>query len=211
MKIKLIIFIVMLFIVNNIFANEDVDIIINDYQFSSNLISIQLKIINNTDHNIIIPGHVSQKQELVDNTLIITYFYDWPKLPEEAFGLLEFSPSYFIGIGETIYYSIFLVNENVSVLRFAIADDDMYDYFNNFLNKNEPIINTNERAFYKSFNKILGTVKNIKINMGIIKGVGNIDNYIYQLSRNRTELEIITMEHNFEEPVIIKYKNIEIE
>jgi hypothetical protein len=205
-KIKLIMLIVMSFTVNNIFANEDIDITINDYQFSSNLISIQLKIINNTDHNIIIPGHVSQKQELIDNKLIITYYYDLPTLPD-VYGLLEYSTSYIVGIGETIYYSIFLINENISVLKFAVIDDNIIDGIINY----SPIIDVNGRLIYKSFNKILGTIKNIQINMGIIKGVENMDNNIYQISIDRTELEMITLDYNLKEPMIIEYRNIEIE
>jgi hypothetical protein len=47
--------------------------------------------------------------------------------------------------------------------------------------------------------------------MRIIKGVENMDNNIYQISIDRTELEMMTLDYNLKEPMIIEYRNIEIE
>ena len=204
---KVRIFLILIFMnISFVYGNNEFDIFVNNLQVNSNLLSIQLKIINNSNCVLIVPGFVSQKYELINEELIITYFYDWPRLEFlDAFGLLEFSTSYIVNENEEIFYSVFLVNEKFNVLRINLLDEEVEKDF-------EPYPMMNDNITNKTFDKIIGNIKKVIINIGIIKSTNDrIINNIYRFSRNRDEFQMIRIEYDLENIIMIEYNSIELQ
>jgi hypothetical protein len=97
------------------------NITINSYQFSSNLITIQLKIANNGRNDILIPGYASQKCEVINNTLNIAYSYD-PRTLANNTELSRVSPGYVVRAGEILYYTLFLGSNSIDTLKYSVID-----------------------------------------------------------------------------------------
>jgi hypothetical protein len=133
---------IILFIAGNIYSQANITL--NGYQFSSNLISIQLKIANNNRNDILIPGYASQKCEVINNTLTITYSYD-PRTLSGNTGMPGFYPGYVVRAGEIIYYSIFLDSKTIDALKYSVIDGLSINM--GIIEKPNDSLNTNKYSF----------------------------------------------------------------
>ena len=187
------------------FANDNIEIKIKDYQYSKNLLSFQIKINNHTDKYIIIPEYISYDYKLVENELIITYFYNYIDGLEGGilFDVFDSFPEYIIEPDEEFYYSVFLKNEYIAIMNFALFDDDTKNDIRNKYNAYSPIEDVNGRIFYRSFNKIIGEIINVQINFEIIEGI-DID-YLktWKSSQYKGDWREINIDYKLNEPIII--------
>jgi hypothetical protein len=174
------------------FVYDGIEFIINDYQISSNLISFQIKITNNSENIVFIPLSVSEKYEMLNNELLLIKYY--------TYDLLEWEPShdiypqaFIIEPNEIKFYSVFIQNSDVTrIISFREVEEKM------------------------TFDDLIGTVEKIKITIGFFinhKGNYLTDNYEeYDFFKIRNELQIITLEafinDNHEVNKEIKYKFI---
>ena len=131
-----------LFITGSIYSQTNITL--NAYQFSSNLIAIQLKIANNNGNDILLPGYASQKCEVINNTLHITFSYDPRSLPENT-GSSGFYPGYVVRAGEVLYYSLFLDNKTIDALKYSVIDGFSIDL--GVIERPNNSLNTNKYSF----------------------------------------------------------------
>ncbi|AEF80660.1 hypothetical protein [Leadbettera azotonutricia] len=120
------------------------NIAINAYQFSSNQIAIQIKVANNNRNDILIPGYASQKCEVINNTLHITFSYDPRTLPGDP-GSSGFSPGYVVRAGEILNYSIFLESKAIDGLKYSVIDG--FSIYMGIIEKPNDTINSNKYSF----------------------------------------------------------------
>ena len=197
----------LMFLSISVFASENIEVKLVNYQYSKNLISFQLEITNNSDEYMIIPDYYSCKWELIDTKLIITYYYDFAEL----FGIVDIclldtgSPKYVIESNGTIYYSVYLINEYVKVFKYGVYDEEMFNTYKPY----SPIEDIDGGLYYQSFNKILGTIKSVEINIAVVEKVGGyqLDLSRYFLSKQQNIFTKISTNFNLEEQIVIEYKN----
>jgi uncharacterized protein YcfL len=172
---------------------DGVEFVISDYQISSNLISFQIKITNNSENIVFIPRSVSIKNEMHYNELIITKYYTYDDLgwiPAHDI----YPQAFIIEPKETNYYSVSFQNFEAT----RIIDIGKYEEM-------------------MSFDDLIGTAEKIEITLGFF--INHRVNYLtdnfeeYDFFKIRNELQIITLEasindsHGVNNEIRYKYIN----
>ena len=163
---------------------DGIAIILNDYQISSNLIAIQLKITNNSENIIFIPDSVTTDYKLLDNKLTITEYYSYAHRrwrPSD----ISYSRSFIIEPNEINFYSVLL--RNTSLVRGEVKDT--------YIDREGKIINIIETR--NSFIDLEG-IKIINLTIGLYidlqKNYSTNDYREYNFFNISDKLQMITLE-----------------